>query len=67
MTSSHSEGLAALHYKFGHVDEALRAVHESVRIAQENSDPICLHHALGWLTRLGLGSYSWCIKATLEC
>lgn len=41
-----SLSLAALHYHFGHVDEALLAVHEAVRIAQENADSGCLQHAL---------------------
>jgi anaphase-promoting complex subunit 5 len=47
--------LAALHYRFGHIDEALRAIHMSVRFAQQKADPICLQHALGWLTRLSSG------------
>eukprot|EP00039_Didymoeca_costata_P002548 m.60958 g.60958 ORF g.60958 m.60958 type:complete len:718 (-) comp11367_c0_seq1:25-2178(-) len=48
--------LASLHHRFGHIDEALSAIHESVRIAQEHSDPTCLNHALGWLTRLSRGT-----------
>jgi hypothetical protein len=41
-----SLSLAAMHFQFGHVDEALLAVHEAVRIAQENADTDCLRQAL---------------------
>eukprot|EP00050_Salpingoeca_kvevrii_P000073 m.141311 g.141311 ORF g.141311 m.141311 type:complete len:720 (-) comp10020_c0_seq1:1541-3700(-) len=45
--------LGTLHFHFGHWEEALNAIHETVRIAQENGDEQCLKHALGWLSRLG--------------
>ena len=38
--------LAMLHYKFGHYKEARAAVHESIRMAQDANDHICLQHAL---------------------
>ncbi|XP_064650104.1 anaphase-promoting complex subunit 5-like isoform X2 [Lineus longissimus] len=45
--------LAALHFKFGHREESLAALHEAISIAQEYNDNVCLQHALGWLHRLG--------------
>ncbi len=46
-------GLAELHHRFGHWEEAREAVYEAVKIAQEHGDSTCLQHALGWLGRLG--------------
>ena len=45
--------IASLHYRFGHRSEALAAVREAIRMAQETNDTVCLQHALGWLHRLG--------------
>ncbi|CAH1785514.1 unnamed protein product [Owenia fusiformis] len=45
--------LAALHYRFGHRNEAMAALHEAIRMAQETNDNICLMHAMGWLHILG--------------
>ncbi|CAH1961189.1 unnamed protein product [Acanthoscelides obtectus] len=44
--------LAILHYHFGHVEEALAALKESIKISQEANDNVCLQHALSWLYRL---------------
>ncbi|GJQ67666.1 putative anaphase-promoting complex [Trypoxylus dichotomus] len=41
--------LAVLHYHFNHKDEALTALKEAIRTAQEVSDNVCLQHALSWL------------------
>jgi len=46
--------MAALHHHFKHKDEALKAVQEAIRMAQEANDHVCLQHALGWLQRLGV-------------
>lgn len=45
--------LAALHFSFGHKEQALAALREAIRMAQETNDHICLQHALVWLHRLG--------------
>eukprot|EP00040_Diaphanoeca_grandis_P015828 m.81238 g.81238 ORF g.81238 m.81238 type:complete len:722 (-) comp25399_c0_seq1:87-2252(-) len=50
--------LAALHHRFGNKEEAIHAIKETVKIAQENLDRLCLQHALGWLTRLVEGPSS---------
>lgn len=44
--------LASLHYRFGHREESLAALHEAIRMAQETNDHECLQHALSWLHRL---------------
>ncbi|KAG5897864.1 hypothetical protein JTB14_024896 [Gonioctena quinquepunctata] len=44
--------LAILHYHFGHIEEALAALKESIKISQEANDNVCLQHALSWLYRL---------------
>ncbi|KAK9729719.1 Anaphase-promoting complex subunit 5 [Popillia japonica] len=41
--------LAVLHYYFNHKDEALTALKEAIKMAQEASDNVCLQHALSWL------------------
>ena len=41
--------LAALHHTFGHVTEALSALQESVRIAQQQCDHACAAFALAWI------------------
>jgi Anaphase-promoting complex subunit 5 len=46
--------LALLHFGFGHESEALQAIHETVRIAQQNNDHYCLMHALALLCKLAL-------------
>ena len=50
--------LAGLHYQFHQYDGAIRAIHETVRVAQENNDSICLQHALAWLTKVADGPVS---------
>jgi len=44
--------LAALHYQFGHRREAMLAIQETVRVAQQNGDHVCVVFALTWLFRL---------------
>ncbi|XP_030765608.1 anaphase-promoting complex subunit 5 [Sitophilus oryzae] len=44
--------LAILHYHFGHMKEALASLKESIKIAHEANDSLCLQHALSWLYRL---------------
>ncbi|KAJ8919973.1 hypothetical protein NQ315_006503 [Exocentrus adspersus] len=44
--------LAILHYHFGHIEEALASLKESIKISQEANDNVCLQHALSWLCRL---------------
>ncbi|XP_072399918.1 anaphase-promoting complex subunit 5 isoform X1 [Diabrotica undecimpunctata] len=44
--------LAILHYHFGHIEEALAALRESIKVSQEANDNVCLQHALSWLYRL---------------
>ncbi|KAF7285981.1 hypothetical protein GWI33_008285 [Rhynchophorus ferrugineus] len=44
--------LAILHYHFGHMKEALASLKESIKIAHEANDNLCLQHALSWLYRL---------------
>ncbi|XP_072015679.1 anaphase-promoting complex subunit 5-like isoform X2 [Amphiura filiformis] len=45
-------GLAGLHCRFGHRENALHALKEAIKMAQEASDHVCLQHAMGWLYRL---------------
>lgn len=42
-------GLTMVHHYFGHKDQALMALHESIRLSQAASDADCLEHALSWL------------------
>lgn len=44
--------LAGLHFRFGNIDEALQAIRETVRVAQQNNDHACVAHALAWLFRV---------------
>mmetsp|Transcript_7381 Transcript_7381/g.11723 ORF Transcript_7381/g.11723 Transcript_7381/m.11723 type:complete len:753 (+) Transcript_7381:132-2390(+) len=46
------QSLAGLHYRFGHIDNALQAINETVRIAQSNNDHACLAYGLAWLSRI---------------
>ncbi|KAL4854908.1 Anaphase-promoting complex subunit 5 [Chlorella vulgaris] len=41
--------LGSMHAQLGHVEEALQALNETVRIAQQASDDTCLAHALALL------------------
>mmetsp|Transcript_11909 Transcript_11909/g.22702 ORF Transcript_11909/g.22702 Transcript_11909/m.22702 type:complete len:741 (-) Transcript_11909:27-2249(-) len=55
LASSHQYAilnLAILHFGFGHYDLAVRAIQETVRIAQQSSDHVCLMHALALLCRV---------------
>jgi cytochrome b len=49
---SGSERAALLHFTFGHDEMALRFIHESLLIAQQNADHVCIHHALVLLCRV---------------
>lgn len=44
--------LGILYFGFGHFDLAVRAIQETVRIAQQNNDHNCLMHALALLCRV---------------
>uniref|UniRef100_A0A671Q0X2 Anaphase-promoting complex subunit 5 n=1 Tax=Sinocyclocheilus anshuiensis TaxID=1608454 RepID=A0A671Q0X2_9TELE len=44
--------LATLHCRFGHYQQADLALQESIRIAQEANDHVCLQHCLSWLYTL---------------
>jgi hypothetical protein len=44
--------LAALHFRFGHTEMALTALHETIRSAQQNGDHVCVAYALAWLHQL---------------
>lgn len=44
--------LASLHFRFGHLDMAMAAINETVRIAQQNGDRVCVAYALAWLHQL---------------
>ncbi len=44
--------LATLHLHFGHEDQSIQAIHETVRIAQQNNDHVCLMHALSLLCQV---------------
>lgn len=48
--------LAALHFQFGHRYEAMLAIQETVRVAQQNGDHVCVALALAWLFRLAVGN-----------
>jgi hypothetical protein len=43
--------LAVLHLHFGHLDEALHAINETVRVAQQSNDSTALAFAVSWLLR----------------
>lgn len=44
--------LGSMHAHFGHVDEAMQALNEAVRIAQQYNDDACLAHALAALCHM---------------
>ncbi|CAK9272339.1 unnamed protein product [Sphagnum jensenii] len=44
--------LGSMHAHFGHVNQAMQALNEAVRIAQQNNDDSCLVHALAALCHL---------------
>ena len=44
--------LASLHFRFGHMEMALAAINETVRIAQQNGDHVCVAFSLAWLHQL---------------
>ncbi|XP_024372271.1 anaphase-promoting complex subunit 5 [Physcomitrium patens] len=44
--------LGSMHAHFGHVDQAMQALNEAVRIAQQYNDDACLAHALAALCHL---------------
>ncbi len=44
--------LAALHFRLGHTALAFAAINETVRVAQQNSDHLCVAFALAWLYQL---------------
>lgn len=43
--------LAVLHLHFGHLGEAMHAIHETVRVAQQSNDSAALAFAVSWLLR----------------
>ena len=43
--------LAVLHLHFGHLDEAMHAINETVRVAQQSNDSNALAFAVSWLLR----------------
>jgi len=53
--------LARLLLSFGMREQALAALHEAVRLAQQNDDHACLAHALLWLAHAhdGIGANVW--------
>ena len=44
--------LAALHLHFGHLEEAMHAINETVRVAQQSNDATALAFAVAWLLRV---------------
>ena len=44
--------LGSMHAHFGHVDQAMQALNETVRIAQQYNDDTCLAHALAALCHM---------------
>ena len=44
--------LGALQFHFGRLDEALLAINETIRVAQQNGDHRCVTLALSWLYRI---------------
>ena len=44
--------LAAMQFHFGRLEEALLAVNETIRVAQQNGDHRCVTLALSWLYRI---------------
>jgi len=44
--------LGSMHAHFGHVDQAMQALNEAVRIAQQYNDDACLAHALAALIHM---------------
>lgn len=44
--------LGSMHAHFGHVDQAMQALNEAVRIAQQYNDDACLAHALAALCHM---------------
>ena len=47
-----SLNLAALHFRLGHTALAFAAINETVRVAQQNADHLCVAFALAWLNQL---------------
>jgi len=47
-----SLNLAVLYYGFGHLDQALRSLEETVRLAQQNGSSECLLHAIALLATI---------------
>lgn len=59
--------LASLHARLGHVGEALAAVRESITIAQEARDHVCLQHALSWISRYSSNSMALLERCVAKC
>ena len=51
--------LALLNFHFGHVEQALAMIHETVRIAQQHCDHECLMYALQLLCRVASARGDW--------
>lgn len=58
-----------LHFHFHHTAQALQAIHETVRIAQQNGDHACLMHALALLCRIATakGDFSYAGQLLQRC
>lgn len=54
-----------LNYHFGLFDECALSIQETIRIAQQNNDHVCLMHATGLLTKLALQKVYETIKLCL--
>ena len=44
--------LADLHYRFGHLEDALQAIHETIRIAHQSNEHESLALAIAYLYRI---------------
>ena len=59
--------MASLHARLGHVGEALAAVRESITIAQEARDHVCLQHAFSWISRYSANSLALLERCVAKC
>lgn len=51
--------LSSIHIKFGHIDEAVRLIQESVRLIQRNKDDRALPYALSLMTKISELQYNF--------
>ena len=59
--------MASLHARLGHAGEALAAIRESITIAQEARDHVCLQHALSWIARYSANSLALLERCVAKC